>query len=162
MHLALVFMFYKMFFFGLVSCPVGSRGKIKMICFHPQEYTLNKQQVLAIAPVVCAIQDMFEHRSNPMSHIADGSSREKCNCLWLGAGGSGKTWAYTKVIRPLLQRFFGSKGYIVGAPTHAAVRLLGPEARTLHSGPMSTPIRAWTERTSAPPSPRGMPLNRRS
>jgi len=103
-----------------------------MICFHPQEYTLNKQQVLAIAPVVCAIQDMFEHRSNPMSHIADGSSREKCNCLWLGAGGSGKTWAYTKVIRPLLQRFFGSKGYIVGAPTHAAVRLLGPEARTLH------------------------------
>lgn len=132
MHLALVFMFYKMVFFGLVSCPVGSRGKIKMICFHPQEYTLNKQQVLAIAPVVCAIQDMFEHRSNPMSHIADGSSREKCNCLWLGAGGSGKTWAYTKVIRPLLQRFFGSKGYIVGAPTHAAVRLLGPEARTLH------------------------------
>ncbi|CAK9053900.1 unnamed protein product [Durusdinium trenchii] len=97
-----------------------------------KEYTLNKQQVLAIAPVVCAIQDMFEHRSNPMSHIADGSSREKCNCLWLGAGGSGKTWAYTKVIRPLLQRFFGSKGYIVGAPTHAAVRLLGPEARTLH------------------------------
>ena len=65
-------------------------------------------------------------------HIADGSCNESCNCLWLGAGGSGKTYAYSKVLRPLFRRFFGQGGYVAGAPTHAAVRLLGPEAKTLH------------------------------
>ena len=75
---------------------------------------------------------MWETRTNPQSRIADGRAREACNCLWLGAGGSGKTWAYKKVPRPLFQHFFGFAGFLAGAPTHAAVRLLGPEARTLH------------------------------
>ena len=97
-----------------------------------RKHTLNKQQVLAMAPVVNAMQEMYDKRTDFSSCLADGASSEKCNCLWLGAGGSGKTWAYTKVLRPLFQRFFGRAGYIVGAPTHAAVRLLGPEAKTLH------------------------------
>ena len=97
-----------------------------------RKHTLNKQQVLAMAPVVNAMQEMYDKRTDFSSCLADGASSEKCNCLWLGAGGSGKTWAYTKVLRPLFQRFFGRTGYIVGAPTHAAVRLLGPEAKTLH------------------------------
>ncbi|CAE7487143.1 tkt, partial [Symbiodinium necroappetens] len=63
---------------------------------------------------------------------ADGKRQERVNCLWLGAGGSGKTWAYTQVVRPVFRRFFGEDGFVAGAPTHAAVRLLGREARTLH------------------------------
>ena len=97
-----------------------------------RKHTLNKQQVLAVAPVVNAMQEMYDKRTDFSSCLADGASSEKCNCLWLGAGGSGETWAYTKVLCPLFQRFFGRAGYIVGAPTHAAVRLLGPEAKTLH------------------------------
>ena len=85
-----------------------------------------------MAPVVLAIDRMWARRTDPSRHRADGQADERCNCLWLGAGGSGKTWAYMKVIRPLLQRFFRREGYVVGAPTHAAVRLLGREARTLH------------------------------
>ena len=97
-----------------------------------QEYTLNAQQLFAIAPVVWVVDEMWGNRSNPSNDIADGNSSEQCSCLWLGAGGSGKTYAYAKVIRPLFKRFFGQQGFVVGAPTHAAVRLLGLEARTLH------------------------------
>ena len=81
-----------------------------------QEHTLNDQQVRAVAPVVHVIDQMWATRSN---------------CLWLGAGGS-KTWAYTQVLRPLFCHVCGKEGFVAGAPTHAAVRLLGPEARTLH------------------------------
>eukprot|EP00438_Fugacium_kawagutii_P017947 Skav211370 [mRNA] locus=scaffold595:25004:28193:- [translate_table: standard] len=96
------------------------------------KHSLNRQQILAIAPIAWVMQRMWSNRTDPESCIADGSCEEVCNCLWLGAGGSGKTYAYSKVLRPLFQRFFGKAGYIVGAPTHAAVRLLGSEAKTLH------------------------------
>ena len=75
---------------------------------------------------------MWANRTNQSNDFADGNSSEQCSCLWLGAGGSGKTYAYAKVIRPLFKRFLGQQGFVVGAPTHAAVRLLGLEARTLH------------------------------
>ena len=96
------------------------------------EHGLNRQQILAIAPIVWVMEQMWLCRSNLASCIADGSCNESCNCLWLGAGGSGKTYAYSKVLRPLFRRFFGQGGYVAGAPTRAAVRLLGPEAKTLH------------------------------
>ncbi|CAK9040128.1 Uncharacterized protein SCF082_LOCUS23397 [Durusdinium trenchii] len=96
------------------------------------ECTLNAQQIRAVAPIVCTIDDMWEKRTEASTCFANGQPSERCNCLWLGAGGSGKTWAYTKVLRPLFQRFFGFGRYTAGAPTHAAARLLGAEARTLH------------------------------
>ena len=96
------------------------------------EHSLNRQQILAIAPIAWVMEQMWLNRSNPDNCIADGACNERCNCLWLGAGGSGKTYAYSKVLRPLFRRFFGQDGYVAGAPTHAAVRLLGPEAKTLH------------------------------
>ncbi|CAK9066078.1 unnamed protein product, partial [Durusdinium trenchii] len=96
------------------------------------ECTLNAQQIRAVAPIVCTIDEMWEKRTEASTCFANGQPSERCNCLWLGAGGSGKTWAYTKVLRPLFQRFFGFGRYTAGAPTHAAARLLGAEARTLH------------------------------
>ena len=80
------------------------------------------------------------NRAQLESCRADGACNESCNCLWLGGGGSGKTYAYTRVLRPFFRRFFGLEGCVVGAPTHAAVRLLGPEAKTLH---MCTKGVAW-------------------
>ena len=97
-----------------------------------KQHTLNRQQILAVAPIVWSMEQMFQTRSDPASHLADGTPTDRCRTLWLGAGGSGKTYAYNTVLRPLFRRFFGEDGYVVGAPTHAAVRLLGPEARTLH------------------------------
>ncbi|CAK9107069.1 Uncharacterized protein SCF082_LOCUS49855, partial [Durusdinium trenchii] len=97
-----------------------------------EECTLNAQQIRAVAPIVCTIDEMWEKRTEASTCFANGQPSERCNCLWLGAGGSGKTWAYTKVLRPLFQRFFGFGRYTAGAPTHAAARLLGAEARTLH------------------------------
>ena len=97
-----------------------------------KQHTLNRQQILAVAPIVCSMEQMFQTRSDPASHLTDGTPTDRCRTLWLGAGGSGKTYAYNTVLRPLFRRFFGEDGYVVGAPTHAAVRLLGPEARTLH------------------------------
>ena len=97
-----------------------------------QEYTLNDQQIRAVAPIVYAVDEMWSKRTKSSSCKADGKRHECVNCLWLGAGGSGKTWAYTQVVRPVFRRFFGEDGFVAGAPTHAAVRLLGREARTLH------------------------------
>ena len=96
------------------------------------QHQLNSQQTLAVAPVVQVVQQMYEGRSNQASYIADGKPAQPCRCLWLGAGGSGKTYSYTRVLRPLLQRFCGSQAYVAAAPTHAAARLLGLEARTMH------------------------------
>ncbi len=96
------------------------------------QHDLNPQQTLAVAPVVQVVQQMYEGRSNQASHIADGTPAQSCRCLWLGAGGSGKTYSYTRVLRPLLQRFCGGQAYVAAAPTHAAARLLGLEARTMH------------------------------
>ena len=95
-------------------------------------YTLNRQQILAVAPIAWVMEQMWLNRSNPDGMIDDGAATESCNCLWLGAGGSGKTCAYDKVLRPMFRRYFGESGFIVGAPTHVAVRLLGPEAKMLH------------------------------
>ena len=78
------------------------------------EHGLNRQQILAIAPIVWVMEQMWLCRSNLASCIADGSCNESCNCLWLGAGGSGKTYAYSKVLRPLFRRFFGQGGYVGG------------------------------------------------
>ena len=47
---------------------------------------------------------MWENRSDEGSLLADGAPPEPVVVMWLGAGGSGKTWAYTEVIRPLLLR----------------------------------------------------------
>ena len=96
------------------------------------KHNLTRQQTLAIAPVVQCLQQMYDNRSNPMTHVADGQPQQACRCLWLGAGGSGKTYSYTKVVRPMLQHFCGAKSYIATAPTHAATRLLGLESHTLH------------------------------
>ena len=96
------------------------------------QHNLNPQQTLAVAPVVQVVQQMYEGRTNQASHIADGTPAQPCRCLWLGAGGSGKTYSYTRVLRPLLQRFCGAQAYVAAAPTHAAARLLGLEARTMH------------------------------
>lgn len=105
---------------------------IKVYIYTWQEYTLNDQQIRAVAPIVYAVDEMWLKRTKSSSCKADGKRQERVNCLWLGAGGSGKTWAYTQVVRPVFRRFFGEDGFVAGAPTHAAVRLLGREARTLH------------------------------
>ena len=97
-----------------------------------QEHTLNAQQLRAVAPVVQVIEKKWQSRSVQQSHRADGPVDVPSISVWLGAGGSGKTWAYTKVVRPMFRRFFGPQGFLAGAPTHAAVRLHGPEAKTLH------------------------------
>ena len=96
------------------------------------KHNLTKQQTLAIAPVVQCLQQMYDNRSNSMTHVADGAAQQPCRCLWLGAGGSGKTYSYAKVVRPMLQHFCGARSYIATAPTHAATRLLGLESHTLH------------------------------
>ena len=112
--------------------PCESSEKVASVPNTRQECTLNAQQIRAVAPIVCTIDEMWEKRTEASTCFANGQPSERCNCLWLGAGGSGKTWAYTKVLRPLFQRFFGFGRYTAGAPTHAAARLLGAEARTLH------------------------------
>ena len=68
-------------------------------CIGPGDYaaelvvnsTLNRQQILAVAPIAWVMEQMWLNRSNPQSTLADGAATESCNCLWLGAGGSGKT-----------------------------------------------------------------------
>ena len=86
---------------------------------------------------------MWENRSDEGSLLADGAPPEPLVVMWLGAGGSGKTWAYTEVIRPLLLRYFGSEGVLAMAPTHQAARLLGKEALTLHKAAGAAFRQTW-------------------
>ena len=59
-----------------------------------KQHTLNRQQILAVAPIVWSMEQMFQTRSDPASHLADGTPTDRCRTLWLGAGGSGKTYAW--------------------------------------------------------------------
>ena len=124
-------------------------------------YTLNRQQILAVAPIAWVMEQMWLNRSNPQSSLADGAAGEGCNCLWLGAGGSGKTYAYSKVLRPMFRRYFTDAGYIVGAPTHAAVRLLGPEAKTLHKWANVSPSSGLDRRSLRSAKTKGSPIEKK-
>ena len=138
-------------------------------CIGPGEYaaelainhTLNRQQILAVAPIAWVMEQMWLNRSNPDSMLADGACNESCNCLWLGAGGSGKTYAYSKVLRPMFRRYFSEAGYIVGAPTHAAVRLLGPEAKTLHKWANVSPNTGLDRRSLRSARNKGNPIEKK-
>ena len=138
-------------------------------CIGPGDYaaelvvnsTLNRQQILAVAPIAWVMEQMWLNRSNPQSTLADGAATESCNCLWLGAGGSGKTYAYSKVLRPMFRRYFGDGGYIVGAPTHAAVRLLGPEAKTLHKWANVSPNSGLDRRSLRSAKSKGSPIEKK-
>ena len=138
-------------------------------CIGPGEYaaelainhTLNRQQILAVAPIAWVMEHMWLNRSNPDSMLADGACNESCNCLWLGAGGSGKTYAYSKVLRPMFRRYFSEAGYIVGAPTHAAVRLLGPEAKTLHKWANVSPNTGLDRRSLRSAKNKGNPIEKK-
>ena len=138
-------------------------------CIGPGEYaaelainhTLNRQQILAVAPIAWVMEQMWLSRSNPDSMLADGACNESCNCLWLGAGGSGKTYAYSKVLRPMFRRYFSEAGYIVGAPTHAAVRLLGPEAKTLHKWANVSPNTGLDRRSLRSAKNKGNPIEKK-
>ena len=138
-------------------------------CIGPGEYaaelainhTLNRQQILAVAPIAWVMEQIWLNRSNPDSMLADGACNESCNCLWLGAGGSGKTYAYSKVLRPMFRRYFSEAGYIVGAPTHAAVRLLGPEAKTLHKWANVSPNTGLDRRSLRSAKNKGNPIEKK-
>ena len=138
-------------------------------CIGPGEYavelainhTLNRQQILAVAPIAWVMEQMWLNRSNPDSMLADGACNESCNCLWLGAGGSGKTYAYSKVLRPMFRRYFSEAGCIVGAPTHAAVRLLGPEAKTLHKWANVSPNTGLDRRSLRSAKNKGNPIEKK-
>ena len=109
-----------------------------------REHTLNADQVRAIAPIVATMQQMWEQRSDSTSSLADGPVARPVVALFLGAGGSGKTYAYTKVLRPLFLMYF--KGNIVAmAPTHAAARLLGIDAMTVHKAVQAAFRQQWTK-----------------
>ena len=107
------------------------------------EHSLNRQQILAIAPIAWVMEQMWVNRTQPENCRADGVCNESCNCLWLGAGGSGKTYAYTRVLRPLFRRFFGLEGYVVGAPTHAAFVCWARRPKLSTNGAMCTKGVAW-------------------
>ena len=96
-----------------------------------KEATCNAEQVRACAPIVLALQKMWENRVDQKRNLADGPLEEQVVVAWLGAAGSGKTWAYTKVIRPLYNRYLPNL-YQAMAPTHSAARLMGKETLTLH------------------------------
>jgi cyclophilin family peptidyl-prolyl cis-trans isomerase len=76
---------------------------------------LNATQLRAVAPVVLAVQRLWEQRTREDADAADGPAGRQLVCLWLGAGGSGKTWAYTQVLRPLFLRYFGARGVLAMA-----------------------------------------------
>jgi hypothetical protein len=71
-----------------------------------REHTLNADQVRAIAPIVATMQQMWEQRSDSTSSLADGPVARPVVALFLGAGGSGKTYAYTTVLRTLFLLYF--------------------------------------------------------
>jgi hypothetical protein len=87
---------------------------------------------------------MWEGRSDPKSSLADGKPSRAVIALFLGAGGSGKTFAYTKVLRPLFLLYFHGN-LVAMAPTHAAARLLGIDAMTIHKAAQCAFRQEWSK-----------------
>ena len=61
----------------------------------------------------------------------------------------------------MFRRYFGDGGYIVGAPTHAAVRLLGPEAKTLHKWANVSPNSGLDRRSLRSAKSKGSPIEKK-
>ena len=56
---------------------------------------------------------------------------ENLQVMFLGGGGCGKTHTILRVIKPLIESFFGRGGFEGQCPSNAGARLFG--GRTIHS-----------------------------
>ena len=65
--------------------------------------------------------------------------------VWLGAGGSGRTWSLTQVLRSLFQKSLPPQALLAVAPAHTAGRLLGKDAITLHKAGGAAFRQKWDE-----------------
>ena len=56
---------------------------------------------------------------------------DTCSILLLGGGGCGKSYVLMKVVRPLIEAFFGPRGFLAQCQSNAGARLIN--GRTIHS-----------------------------
>jgi len=92
---------------------------------------------------------MWATRTTPNSGLADGTCSRPVVAVWLGAGGSGKTWSLTQVLRSLFQMFLPPQALLAVAPAHAAGRLLGKDAITLHKAGDAAFRQKWDKESLA-------------
>ena len=64
----------------------------------------DREQVRACAPIVNTLKQMWDRRK-PGSAFATGKPDKPHRALFLGQGGSGKTYTYTAVIKSLHEHF---------------------------------------------------------
>ena len=107
------------------------------------------EQARACAVIIQELQEMWN--TTPQQPLGK-SSRQRVH-LFLGSGGSGKTYTYTKVIKTLLLHFLGANAVAEMAPSHAAARLLGLDATTVHKFAEALPDQDWSIQGSEPHEP---------
>ena len=121
---------------------------------------LHGDQARACAPIVAALQKMWATRTTPLSGLADGTCSRPVVAVWLGAGGSGKTWSFTQVLRSPFQKSLPPQALLAVAPAHAAGRLLGKDAIALHKAGDAAFRQKWDKESLALKGSSAVPLCR--
>ena len=118
----------------IVPLPLRFQGPAAVAWHLSNQASLNEEQRDAVALVARQIQRMWDHaalESTPSDYLTSSWSRENLSVLFLGGGGRGKTYTILKVIKPLVETFFGPAGFAGQCPSNAGARLFA--ARTVHA-----------------------------
>ena len=145
------------FFMCVFICEVWMRAKMK--CQGTLSNLWKKHWNLSwLHSRIDALDQMWLNRSNPQSWLTDGVLVKTATVYG---------WALEVLARRMPRCCGRCLGvirwcYIVGAPTHAAVRLLGPEAKTLHKWANVSPNSGLDRRSLQSAKTKAIPLRRRS
>ena len=96
-----------------------------------QDTNLNEEQIDAVALVTCQIQKMWNDRPLQNGWLPSSWLKENTTVLFLGGGGCGKSYVVLKVIKPLVEMYFGPDSFEGQCPSNAGARLIG--GRTVHA-----------------------------
>ena len=97
-----------------------------------QEHGANEEQIDATALIVLPLQRRFHDRANKDELLCpNGQSRGNQVFVALGGGGCGKSFWMLKILKPIVETYFGPQSWAAQAPANQPARLIG--GKTVHS-----------------------------